>query len=131
VHFLLDTNAVVALLNAPAGSLARRGRRHSPPDIGASAIVMHELYCGAFKSHRREHKLGIVDGLRLEVLPFDVDDARLAGEIRAALSALGTPIGGYDVLIAGQARARALILVSRNLREFHRVAGLEVRDWTG
>ena len=130
MRFLLDTNALIAVLNEPAGPVSRRMRRHAPADIGVSAIVMHELYFGAYKSQRQAHNLDIVDNLRFEVLPFDVDDARHAGEIRAALVARGTPIGGYDVLIAGQARARGLTLVSRNLREFARVAGLSIVDWT-
>lgn len=129
MRFLLDTNAIIAVLNEPAGLVSQRLRRHLPADIGLSSIVMHELYFGAFKSQRVERNLAIVDGLRFEVVPFDQDDARRAGEIRAVLSAQGTPIGGYDVLIAGQASARRLILVSRNLREFTRVEHLQVENW--
>ena len=129
MRFLLDTNAIIAVLNEPAGLVSQHLRGHRPTDIGLSSIVMHELYFGAFKSHRVERNLAIVDGLRFEVVPFDQDDARRAGEIRAILSAQGTPIGGYDVLIAGQASARRLILVSRNLREFTRVEHLQVENW--
>jgi tRNA(fMet)-specific endonuclease VapC len=130
MRFLLDTNAVIAVLNDPKGPVSRRLKRHAPADIGVSAIVMHELYFGAFKSQRQAHNLGIVDSLRFEVLALDLEDSRHAGEIRAALAARGTPIGGYDVLIAGQARARGLTLVSHNLREFTRVSGLTIVDWT-
>ena len=130
MRFLLDTNAVISVLNDPTGPVSRRLRRHEPADIGVSVIVMHELYFGAFKSQRQTHNLGVVDGLRFEVLPFDVEDSRHAGEIRAALATRGTPIGGYDVLIAGQARARGLTLVSHNLREFTRVTGLSIVDWS-
>lgn len=129
MRFLLDSNAVIALLNDPAGHVSRRVRQYQPADIGLSAIVMHELYFGAFKSQRRDRNLAIVDGLRIEVIPFDQEDMRHAGEIRAALAAQGTPIGGYDVLIAGQARARALTMVTRNLREFQRVDGLRAESW--
>lgn len=129
MRFLLDSNAVIALLNESAGPVSRRVRQYQPADIGLSAIVMHELYFGAFKSQRRDLNLGLVDGLRFEIIPFDQEDARHAGEIRAALAAQGTPIGGYDVLIAGQARARALTLVTRNLREFQRVDGLGSENW--
>lgn len=90
---------------------------------------MHGLYSGAFKSRRLERNLAIVDGLRFEVVPFDQDDARRAGEIRAVLAAQGTPIGGYDVLIAGQASARGLTLVPRKLRVFTRVDRLQVENW--
>lgn len=129
--YLLDSNAVIALLNDPAGAVSRRMRQHPPSTIGLSAIVTHELYCGAFKSQRRERNLAIVDGLRFEVLAFDHEDARHAGEIRAALSAQGTPIGAYDILIAAQARARELTLVTRNQREFQRVDGLRIENWEG
>jgi tRNA(fMet)-specific endonuclease VapC len=73
--------------------------------------------------------LARVDGLQFVVLEFDQEDARQAGEIRAALAATGTPIGPYDVLIAGQARARSLVLVTHNTREFSRVSGLDIEDW--
>lgn len=127
--FLLDTNAIIALLNDPSGQLALHARQHAPKDLGLSAIVVHELYFGAFKSQRRERNLALVDALQFEVVPFDLEDARHAGEVRAGLAVQGTPIGGYDVLIAGQARARGLTLVTRNTREFNRVPGLAVEDW--
>ena len=128
---LLDTNAVTALLNAQGGLVSQRIRQYRPADIGLPSIVMHELYFGAFRSQRLERNLALVDRLRFEVVPFDQDDARRAGEIRAALAAQGTPIGGYDVLIAGQASARGLTLVSRNVREFARVESLRVENWEG
>lgn len=127
--YLLDSNAVISLLNDASGAVSHRIRQYRPQDIGLPAIVAHELYFGAFKSQRSERNLAIVDALRFEIVPFDHEDARHAGEIRAALSAQGTPIGGYDVLIAGQARARKLTLVTRNQREFQRVAGLQVENW--
>jgi tRNA(fMet)-specific endonuclease VapC len=63
------------------------------------------------------------------VVSFDAEDAQHAGEIRAQLASMGTPIGPYDALIAGQARARQLMLVTHNIREFVRVPGLQVEDW--
>jgi tRNA(fMet)-specific endonuclease VapC len=65
------------------------------------------------------------------VLEFDQEDARHAGEIRAHLAAKGTPIGPHDVLIAGQAKARDLTLVTNNTTEFTRVSGFKVEDWAG
>ncbi len=129
MRYLLDANAVIAALNDPAGPLSRRLHGVAPVDVGVSAVVMHELYFGAFKSQRRERNLELVDALRFEVLPLDTEDARHAGEIRAWLAAQGTPIGAYDILVAGQARARGLTLITRNLREFERVPGLETENW--
>jgi len=129
MRYLLDANAVIAALNEPGGPLSRRLHGVAPTDVGVSAVVMHELYYGAFKSQRRERNLALIDALRFEVLPLDTEDARHAGEIRAWLAAHGMPIGAYDILIAGQARARGLTLVTRNLREFERVPGLSTENW--
>lgn len=126
----LDTNAVIALLRDPRGAVASRLRAHDPADIGVSAIVLHELYFGAFRSGRPAHNLAQVEALRFPVIEVSADDARRAGEVRAALSAQGTPIGSYDVLIAGQALARGLVVVTANTSEFARVDGLAVEDWS-
>ncbi len=127
--FSLDTNAVIAVLRDPGGTVAQRLRRQSPGDVAVSAVVLHELYWGAYRSTRVEHNLAQVDALAFPVLDLDLDDAREAGRLRAELAAVGLPIGGYDLLIAGQARARGLIVVTANTREFERVAGLSVEDW--
>ncbi|MFZ4603412.1 MAG: PIN domain-containing protein [Caulobacterales bacterium] len=66
----------------------------------------------------------------VEVLDFDAEDAAEAGDIRAALELQGAPIGPYDILIAAQARRRSAALVTLNRREFERVPGLIVADWT-
>lgn len=128
--YMLDTNAVIALLNETRPAIVRRLREHDQRDIVLSAIVLFELYFGAFKSRLRPHNLARFDALPLDVLPFGKEDARHAAEIRMTLAVRGTPIGPYDLLIAGQARARDLILVSNNVREFSRVDGLRLEDWS-
>lgn len=127
--FSLDTNAVIAVLRNPASTVALRLRRQSPGDVAISVVVLHELYWGAYRSARVEHNLAQVDALAFPVLDLDLDDAREAGRLRAELAAVGLPIGGYDLLIAGQARARGLIVVTANTREFERVVGLNFEDW--
>jgi tRNA(fMet)-specific endonuclease VapC len=131
MRYLLDTNAMIGLLKEAHSRLAERARREDPRSIGLSSIVAHELYYGAFKSQRRGENLARLDAIRFEVLPFDKEDAIAAGEIRAILATAGSPIGPYDVLIAGQARSRGLVLVTDNLREFRRVADLQVENWAG
>ncbi len=120
---------LISLLNDTTSPIARRVRRHAPRDFGVSAVVMHELYYAAFKSQRVEQNVARVEGLQFSVLEFDDEDARQAGQIRAHLASKGTPIGSFDVLIAGQARARGLMLVTHNTSEFQRVPGLSVEDW--
>jgi tRNA(fMet)-specific endonuclease VapC len=129
MRYLLDANAIIALLNDTTSLIAKRVRRHAPRDFAVSAVVIHELYYGAFKSHRVEQNGARVDALQFSVLEFDEEDARQAGQIRAHLASKGTPIGPYDVLIAGQATARELTLVTHNTSEFQRVPGLKVEDW--
>lgn len=127
--FLLDTNAVIAVVNNPRGAIAKKLRRHAPQNMFVSSVVMHELFFGAFNSARTEANVELIDSLAFNVLSFDLDDARMAGQVRAALKAAGTPIGPYDVLIAGQALNRGLTLVTHNVQEFARVAQLRVVDW--
>ena len=129
MQYLLDSNALILLLNDKESALARRVRSYKPGDIGISSIVMHELFYGAFKSQRSENNIALIDALRLEVLDFDKEDARQSGELRAALAFQGTPIGPYDTLIAGQAKARNLILITHNTAEFARVPGLHIENW--
>jgi tRNA(fMet)-specific endonuclease VapC len=128
-RYLLDTNAVISLLNDAESPLVSRARQHHPSEIAISAIVLHELFYGAFKSQRTARNVALVDALRLEVLEFDREDARRAGELRARLALIGRPIGPYDVLIAGQALARQLILVTHITGGFGRIEGLTVEDW--
>ena len=129
MRYLLDANAVIAMLNDAQGRVAMRARRENPADIAVSAIIIHELYYGAFFSARRAQNVALVDALRFTVLPFEKEDARSAGEVCAHLRRKGAPIGPYDVLIAGQAVARKLALITHNHREFARVPGLVAEDW--
>ncbi|HEY2200911.1 MAG TPA: type II toxin-antitoxin system VapC family toxin [Solirubrobacteraceae bacterium] len=128
MSYLLDTSAVIALLRRHP-RLEARLRQERPADVAISSIVAHELCYGACRAKRQRENLAIVDALAFPVLDFDAVDARRAGEVRAALAAEGTPIGPYDVLIAGQALSRGVVLVTHNTGEFERVAGLRLEDW--
>jgi tRNA(fMet)-specific endonuclease VapC len=97
-----------------------------------STITVAELQFGAERSqdplqNRRSYEafLALVD-----VQPFSSAAAEHSGEIRAALAKSGRPIGSYDALIAGHARAAGLVMVTNNVREFDRVPGLIVEDWS-
>jgi tRNA(fMet)-specific endonuclease VapC len=129
MRYLLDANVAIGLMRDAASTLAQRVRREKPVDVAISSLVAHRLFYGAFKSRRVEQNVAVIDDLRFVVLEFDKEDARRAGEIRANLAARGTPIGPYDLLIAGQAVARRMILVTHNIGEFSRVPGLRSEDW--
>jgi tRNA(fMet)-specific endonuclease VapC len=134
VNYLLDTNACIALINRPSAGVRSRFQRAlgGGANIYVSSVVTFELWYGVAKSLYQSQNT-----LRLEaflagpiiVLPLEKEDARVAGSVRASLQASGTPIGAYDVLIAGQALARQYTLVTANVSEFSRVKGLSWQDW--
>jgi tRNA(fMet)-specific endonuclease VapC len=126
--YLLDTNVVISIIDDPAGKPARHLKLQPPAEVSISAIVVHELYYSSYKSARVDHNLAIVDALQFQILEFDREDAQHAGDIRALLGKAGRAIGPCDVLIAGQARARALILVTDNISEFSRIPGLALEN---
>ena len=130
-RFLLDTNIVIFAIRNRTPLLRERltdnfGR------IAVSTVTVAELHYGVERSsdparNRRatEEFLAL-----LEVQRFTTAAAEHSGEIRAALATSGRPIGAYDVLIAGHARAGGLTVVTNNVREFERVPGLLVEDWS-
>ena len=135
MNYLLDTNAVVALLrNKPAGVRGRYREAEASGDyLALSSVVLFELWYGVAKSSQVQEnteRLRVLLSGDLDLLDFDDEDARTAGEVRATLETAGTPIGAYHVLIAGQASRRGLTVVTANTSEFSRVMGLSWQDWT-
>jgi tRNA(fMet)-specific endonuclease VapC len=136
MEYLLDSNVCIGIINK---RLSARAQQIVDIEIAhgakflVSSIVLHELWYGVAKSHKKqanEHNIQRFLRVPFEPLGFDAEDARKAGEIRGDLTLRGTPIGPYDVLIAGQALARDLTLVTANTREFSRVPGLKLVDWS-
>ena len=132
--YLLDTNACIALINGKQVLVRRRFQRAIARDsvMLLSSVVAFELWYGVAKSQRKDSNARRLDAFfagPLEWTRFDEDDARTAGAVRAELEAAGKPIGAYDVLLAGQARRRGATLVTSNVKEFGRVAGLKWEDW--
>jgi tRNA(fMet)-specific endonuclease VapC len=127
---MLDTNLCIRVLRERPAGLRERFNAEAE-GLCISTIVLTELLYGAEKSARPLHNRHEVESFaaRLAVLPFDDAAASHAAEIRAALERTSLPIGAYDVLIAGHARSRGLVVVTGNLREFSRVEGLRAEDW--
>ena len=127
---LLDTNIWIAIANGEPGAVARF-RQFDPAHVAVCSVVRAELMFGARKSRRVEENL---KGFRrlLEPfvsLPFDDLAAGHYSMIRASLEQAGKPIDANDLLIAAIALANDCCLVTRNSREFERVAGLRVESW--
>ncbi len=130
MKFLLDTDTCIyALKQNPAVLKHLLGQ--SREDIAVSVITEAELRTGAAKSTSAARTLRLVENfLRpLDIVEFTSNDAASYAQVRAKLERAGTPIGPLDTLIAAQAVARKLVLVSNNEREFSRVAGLRIENW--
>ncbi|MGO9435672.1 MAG: type II toxin-antitoxin system tRNA(fMet)-specific endonuclease VapC [Terracidiphilus sp.] len=135
MKYLLDTNACIALINNSSEKVRRRfvQAERDQSSIAISTIVLHELHYGVAKSEQASRNARALDEfLHRNIAQFDFnsEDARAAAEIRAGLERKGRRIGEYDTLIAGQALARNMVLVTANTREFVRVKGLVVEDWS-
>lgn len=135
MNLLLDTNVMVALLQSRPSNINRRFEQaiFDEEKFFISQIVMFELLVGVNKSQRLERNLGNLTNLveaNMTVLDFTSEDAQAAARIRATLESRKLPIGPYDTLIAGQALAHNLTLVTSNTREFSRVEGLTLQDWS-
>ncbi len=132
--FLLDTNAVIAVMTerVPAVAVRLDAEIGRGTTILLSAVVLYELRYGIAKSDRPERSRAVLQQFLagpITPVTFDPEDAEHAGDIRAHLQRQGTPIGPYDILIAAQARRRSATLVTSNRREFARVPDLAVEDW--
>lgn len=130
LRYLIDTSTAIEALRGRRPELRERFTRHSA-ELATSTVVVAELLYGALLAAEPEARTRLVDGFAdlLTVLDLDRAAASHAAEIRADLAEKGTPIGGYDVLIAGHARSRGLVVVTHNLGEFGRVDGLRAVDW--
>ena len=131
MKFLLDT-CVVSDFGIGDRRVVERLKTTTPTDIAISVITWFEVEYGLRYNPAKARRLRpLFDALRGDVgtLSFEPDDALQAAALRADLRSRGTPIGAYDVLLAGCALNRGLTMVTSNLREFSRIPGLTVENW--
>ncbi len=131
MKYMLDTNICIFVIKHKPENVIRKFIEHNPEDLCISSITYAELMHGVEKSQARErNRLAIALFLSpISIVDFDALAAEEYGRIRADLEAQGKPIGPMDMLIAGHAKSKGLILVTNNTREFTRVEGLTVEDW--
>jgi len=132
MRYLLDTNICIYLIKNRPPSLRARFDKLKVGDVAVSAITCCELQFGVANSARPEaNEAALAQFLApLLVLDFPASAAGIYGCIRAALQKAGRPIGNYDLLLAAHAMALDLTLVSNNAKEFARVKGLKLENWT-
>lgn len=132
MQFLLDTNICIYIIKRKPQKVFERFQSLNPSDIGISSITVAELEYGAYKSQRLEQNRAALNQfiLPLEIVPFDEKSTQTYGNIRAELERKGIIIGAMDLLIASQAKALGLILVTNNIDEFSRIENLTIQNWT-
>ena len=130
--YLLDTNICIYAMKGLYPAVNERLLSIRPEKIFVSSVTVGELEYGAAKSRWGDRAREVMRSFlaNYDVIPFDETDAIHFGRFRAALAAVGTPIGTYDVMIAAQAFARNLMVITHNTKEFGRIPGLALEDWT-
>ena len=131
MKYLLDTDTCIYALKQNE-SILRHRLSAAREDVAISVITEAELRTGAAKSSAPVKTLHLIENFLdpIATLDFTSDDAIAYASVRAKLERAGTPIGPLDTLIASQAVARNLLLITNNEREFRRVAGLQLENWT-
>jgi tRNA(fMet)-specific endonuclease VapC len=132
MRYLLDTNMCIFLIKRKPDSVLTRLKESISMGVGISSITLSELEYGVQKSaHIQHNALNLLRFLTpFDIVSFDESAAREYGKIRVTLEKKGQPIGGMDMLIGAHAKALSATLVTNNTREFRRIGGLQVEDWT-
>jgi tRNA(fMet)-specific endonuclease VapC len=130
--YLLDTNICIYLIKKKSKSLQNRIEKEKPYTIAISAVSVAELEFGVAKSlYPEKNKQALLEFLSpFEIVPFSEIDCEAYGILRAYLENIGTPIGPYDLQIAAQCLYRDYCLITNNLKEFKRIKGLKIENWT-
>jgi len=128
--YIIDTNTLIYFFKG-IGNVPNKFLSISPKEIAIPSIVIYELEYGIAKSNfpkKRQAQLKELCSL-VHILPFANKEALSSASIRAKLEKKGTPIGPYDVLIAGTVLEHQGVLVTNNVKEFSRVPKLKIENW--
>jgi tRNA(fMet)-specific endonuclease VapC len=131
VKYLLDTNICIYFIKRKPASVIQKIHSLPKADIYISSITVAELEFGIAKSmYPEKNKIALIEFLSIfTILNFDDNDAIAYGTIKADLVKQGRIIGPMDLLISAQSKAKKMILVTNNVKEFERVEGIEIENW--
>ena len=130
--YYLDTHICIFHMRKPFGVVAKKINSIDPSCIKIPAIVKGELLVGAEKSNRQDETLAETFAFcePYEIVPLEDSMLLTYAEIRAALELNGQKIGANDTVIAATVLAKNGVLVTNNVKEFGRIDGLNIEDWT-
>lgn len=130
MKYLLDTNICIYAINQRSAAIVEQMQQAGAGSLATSTLVAAELAFGVENSQRKDSKQHLQSFLSgLHILPWSEDAVWHYARQRKLLKTAGTPIGVMDLLIASQALAEDLTLVTNNTREFERVQGLRLENW--
>jgi tRNA(fMet)-specific endonuclease VapC len=129
--YLLDTDTIIFSLKGH-GAIRRNLQKHFEDPMKICVITLMELYFGAYKSEKITGNLAKVRTIEnsFEIISADKGSAEIFGMLKASLEKSGTPLDDFDLIIASCALSHNLILVTNNIKHFHRVEGLRLTNWT-
>lgn len=132
MKYLLDTNICIFIINHRPQQTRERFARVRAGDIAISSVTLSELQYGVAKSANPAKNQNALRHflIPLDVLPYTAAAAEEYGRLRRHLEPTGQPIGPMDLMIAAHALAERLVLVTNNRKEFARVPGLLIEDWS-
>ena len=131
MKYLLDTDICIYIIKQKPSWVVHKFQAHAVDSIGISTVSVSELYYGVAKSqHVAQNGQALQEFLLpLNIATYDPHAAEIYGPIRATLERAGNTIGPMDIMIAAQALSLDVTLVTNNVSEFSRVAGLRIENW--
>ena len=132
MEYLLDTNICIYIIKKKPAEVFEKFRNLTIGDVGISSITLAELQYGIEKSSNSDKNREALEKFLtpIEIIDYDYDATVEYGKIRVELEKKGIPIGSLDMLIASHAKSLDVILVTNNVREFQRISGLRIENWT-
>jgi tRNA(fMet)-specific endonuclease VapC len=132
MEYLLDTNICIYIIKKKPTEVFEKFKNLTIGDVGISSITLAELQYGIEKSSNSEKNREALEKFLtpIEIIDYGYEATVEYGKIRAELEKKGLPIGPLDILIASHAKSLDVILVTNNVREFERIAGLRIENWT-
>lgn len=132
MKLMLDTNTCIYIIKQKPAKVLKHFKAYSVGEIGISSITLAELRFGVEKSQHVQKNEEALDAfiLPLAIADFDEKAAKVYGGIRSMLEKTGNPTGSMDMLIGAHALSLIATLVTNNIKEFKRIKGLRVINWT-
>lgn len=130
--YLLDTNICIFAIRRRPENVIRKLYEKSKEGLYLSSLTIAELEYGVENSQNIQgNRISLIKFMSIfNILNFDDTDAIPYGKLKATLKKTGQLIGPIDMLLAAQAISKKMVFVTNNTREFERIEGIVLEDWS-